>query len=241
MNFKINQFVCVGIVVAFIGFNALGDTTIYDTSGSYNGNAFTNVSGQEIGNEVVLPGVWDLSSFAIEYYAPNPLAGTIGIDVRIYQNDGTPTPASGMYPTPGSLVFDSGFFYGLASGPLGNAVTYTTSDFSSGGFAAPYLLPGDFTFTVTYTNEDGSGNMDGLESPLANTPPPGQPGTNYGDGDYWLNNGGSWDLLTNAVSSANLVVTLTGSTPTPEPSVFYLGILGGGLLLGVNRLRKRQA
>ncbi len=236
MKNKISKMVWVMAFTGLLGLKAGADTTIYSTAGTYNGNAFTNTSGQEIGNEVVLTGAWDLSSFAIQYYAPNPLAGTIGIDVRIYKNDGAGTPASGMYATPSTLVFDSGFFYGLANGPTGNAVTYTSSDFTGGGFAAPYLLPGDFTFTVTYTNSDGSGNLNGLESPLANSPA-GQPGSSYGD--YWLNNGSSWDLLTNAVSSANLVVTLAGTADVPEPSVALLGIIGSGLLLGVNRLRKR--
>jgi hypothetical protein len=224
------------VVVGLIGVNAVA-ATIYDTSTPstlLNGNAFTNVNGQEIGNEVVLAGSWDLSSFAIEYYAPNTLPGTIGIEVNIYQNNGAGTPASGMFPTPGTLIFGSGFFYGLASGPTGNAVTYTSSDFTAGGFASPYLLPGDFTFTVTYTNSDGSGNLYGLESPLANEPT-GQPGTSYGD--YWLNNAGSWDLLTNAVSAANLVVSVDGSA-VPEPSVLYFGAFGS-VLLFVNRLRKR--
>jgi len=243
MNKMIGKLIWVFAFTGMLGLNAVADTVLYDTSGSYpgsgstNGNAFTSVSGQEIGNEVVLTGAWDLSSFAIEYYAPNPLAPTIGIDVRIYKNDGAGTPASGMYPTPSTLVFDSGFFYGLASDPTGNAVTYTSGDFTAGGFAAPYLLPGDFTFTVTYTNSDGSGNLNGLESPLANSPS-GQPGTSYGD--YWLRNASSWDLLTNAVSAANLVVTLTGTTDVPEPSIVCFGMIGSALLLGVNRLRKNK-
>ena len=67
-------------------------------------------------------------------------------------------------------------------------------------------------------------------SALANN----QTGISYGD--YWVNYGGNWTLMTNASSAANFVVNFSG---VPEPTTLGLAILGGALLLGAKLRRKR--
>lgn len=235
MTNKLNKIICATTIVA-LGFNVLGDT-IYDTYSSYNGTAFSPlINGQELGNEISIPGnSYILTNFSIAYYAPDVLSPTIGIDVRFYLNDGAPVNG---YNSPGTLLFDSGYYFGLLSGPLNstNSVTYTSSDFYGGSLLnlpANYLMPSDFTFTVTFTNTAGPGfGLDGLQLPLANSSTAG-PGASHGD--YWIVNGGNWELLTNALP-ANLIVNFSG---VPEPSVFYLGAVGSALLLGVNKFRRK--
>lgn len=238
MKHIFNKLVCAASLVVF-ALNAKADK-IYDSGVSgFNGNAFTMVSGQEIGNEVVLSGNWSLSGFDIEYYAPNALASTIGLEINIFANNGPVIPTSSGYQTPGSLIFSSGFYYGLPGGQLyGEDIHYSSADFAAGGFASPSILPSAFTFTVTYTNSDGSGNLDGLQSPLADSPS-GQPGQSFGD--YWLDNNGTWELLTTPGHQDNLLVDFEGTiVTTPEPSVFALGAIGGVLFLGINKLRRKH-
>ena len=57
-------------------------------------------------------------------------------------------------------------------------------------------------------------------------------------GEYWVNNSGSWELLTNAIiGPANMLVDL--ESPVPEPSVFGFAAVGGALLWRLNKLRRK--
>jgi hypothetical protein len=230
---SLKMLVC-GAVVAVLGLPAVGDV-IYDSFGSYNGHAFALADGQEVGNEITIPnGVYTLTNFAIEYYSPNlTLSPSVGIDVRFYLNDG---PTVNGFSTPGSMFYDSGWFYNTALGGLPangfQVVTYNSSDFYGGSvmnLPNGYQLPGDFTFAITFTNLDANNQV---QLPLADS----QPGTSYGD--YWLNNGGSWLLMTNATSAANLVVDLAGTVP--EPGTVGLVAIGGVLLAGVKAWRRKR-
>ena len=222
----------------FIGIVAARSDVIYDSTANYNGNAFSMVNGQEIGNEItVSPGsYWSLTNFSIEYYSPDvTLSTSVGIDVRFYLNNG---PATNGFATPGTLFYDSGWFYNTALGGMpGNGyqvVKYNNSDFYGGStvnMSPSYLVPGDFTFTITWTNLDGS---DVIDMPLANSQTNAIGGTSYGD--YWVNNNGTWSLLTNSVP-ANLVANFSGQVP--EPSAFGLVAIGGALLFGIQRLRRK--
>ena len=226
------KILCVGALTA-LGFNVLADTTIYDSTGSYNGNVFSLSNGQEIGNQVSVNSAnWLLTGFNIEYYSPSsgPSLTNVGIDVRFYLNDGALTNG---FASPGTVLFDSGWFYntplGLPAGGPGSGgfhfVSYNISDFGT------LMLPTNFTFTVSFTNLDA---FNVVQLPLANNV------TNAisSFGDYWRNDNGNWTLLTNSASAANLVAQFT-AVGVPEPSMIYLGAIGGALLLGVNRLRKR--
>jgi hypothetical protein len=244
---------CAGVFVVF-SFNALADP-IYTTAPNYNGNSFLMQNNLEIGNSVHLQtgSLRTLTNFTIEFYSPNTtLNANLGIDIKMYANDGasvntviTPSgnqPASG-FNAPGTLLYDSGFFYntysGLNSYPANPGVTtlsYTAvgGDFTSGAQyamngGANTDLPTDFTFTVTFQNI----GSDKIQLPLSGG---ATQGGSYDD--YWIYNSfaGQWELLqTN--TPANFIVDFSG---VPEPSVFGLGALGSLLLLGARQLKRKS-
>lgn len=201
--------------------HAWGDQVIYDTSIAYNTNFFLVNNGQELGNQLsIAPNRYSLTSFALEYYAPDPLAGNVAARLRLYLNDG-PVVAGRL--APGTLFYDSGWDYGLTSGPVGNDFGLAISDLYSGAalpLAIGSTLPANFTFTITFTNVTAGAPIylplaNGINNQTANSV-----------GDYWLDNNGQWNLLTNS-SPANLVVQATG---VPEPTTGWLGALGLGLV-----------
>jgi len=218
----------VGILTT-VGASVQADV-IYDSYSGYNGSAFTMANGQEIGNQISLSSsTWALTNFAIEYFTPNTtFSGSVGIDVRFYKNDGV---TNNGFATPGTVFYDSGWFYGLSAGSNYWSVTYNSSDLASGTVPLTISLPSTFTFSVTFTNLLG-GNT--IEMPLANSTSNGIVQT---FGDYWLNSGGTWPLLTNT-SPANLTVSAAGTVP--EPSTIGLTAIGSVLLLGINKLRRKS-
>jgi hypothetical protein len=229
---NLKKIICVGALVT-LGSTAMADV-IYDNYGNYNTNAFSVANGQEIGNQISFsPNLWSLTGFNIEYYTGNfALSPSVGIDVRFYYNNGTP---SNGFPTPGTMFYDSGWFLGGLLGNGFNVVSYNSSDLYSGAQPGSlnlpfgFLMPGNFTFTVTFTNLN---QFNLVELPLANNT------AGISLGDYWLNNGaGNWSLQTNVSSAANLVVDFAGTVP--EPSTFGLAAIGGALLLGINKLRRK--
>jgi hypothetical protein len=226
----LRQFLCAGILGA-VGVGGARAEVIYDSYGNANGAAFSLANGLEIGNQITLsPGVWTLTNFTIEYYSPQPFfTNNVGIEVRFYANDG---PSTNGFPTPGSTIWDSGWFYNslVPGGMPANGyqiVTYSGTDFPPGGLLLT-MPTANLTFTITFTNLD-AGNLVSL--PLANN----VAGISYGD--YWVNNGGNWTLMTNNASgAANFVVSFAG---VPEPTTLGLAALGGALLLGAKLRRQR--
>ena len=211
------------------GLGARADS-FYD-SANYNGNAFTLVDGQEVGNEIFLTGSsFSLTNFTFEYRSTSvSFSGSVGVDVRFYLNDG---PTTNGFATPHSLFYDSGWFTGVTPATGGNNINYDTSDLYGGAalnLTPGFVMPSDFTFTITFTNLAG-GN--GVELPLAN-PAAGQ------SGDYWLETADGWELLTNS-APASFIANFSG-TAVPEPPVLSLCVAGGALLiLGLARQRKLQ-
>lgn len=206
--------------------------TIYSDT-AYNGSVLSLTNGQEVGNEITVSGT-SMGSFAIEYLATTTLAANVGVDVRFYLNNG---PDVNGYPTPNTLFFDSGWYYntfgGIQSSPMGNNLTYTTSDFLAGSMnnwaAFNYAVPSDFTFTISWTNI----TPNEIEMPLANT----VAGENTGF--YWVDTGGTWSLnsFNHDDPNANFLVDITG--PVPEPSAWGLAAIGGVLLVGIQKLRRK--
>jgi len=231
---NLKNFICVG-VLATIGFT-VSASTIFNNGALYNGNQFTVNSGQPIGNQVTLGSGIFLTNFMFEYYTPDPsLNVNLGVDVRFYKNDG---PVVGGYATPGSLFYDSGFFFNtLGNWPVGsNDISFASSDLYSSSLPGAFnlnsglpgnVLPSDFTFVITFVNVGGNT----VQLPLANN----SAGVNYGT--YWLFDTG-WALMTNNTTAANFVVDFAGTVP--EPSMFALSALGGALLLGANKLRRKR-
>jgi len=228
MKQNIKNLACAGAFLA-LGFSALGDT-IYDTSASYNGNAFSLTSNQEIGNEIILnSGIWSLTSFTLTYMSPSATLSTdVSLKIRLYENDGV---AYNGYASPGTLIYDSDWYNTTLFGSLlangTHTVTYTGADFPT-----TIILPADFTFSVTFKGLDGSNQV---ELPLASNPTAGVSAT---FGDYWFNSGSGWSLLTNSAAKNNLMVTVTANE-VPEPSLIYLGIAGTAMLLGARKLKRK--
>lgn len=230
-----NKLACAAVFVA-LGFSAVADT-IYNDAADYNTHNMQVLNGLEIGNEIsVSPGLWYLTNFSFEYYTPNAtLNSSLAVDVKFYLNDGTPG-------TPGTLIYDSGLFVNTAAGNIpGNGahtINYSSADLYSGsgplnlstGLSGD-LLPGTFTFTITFDNL----GTNSIYLPLANS----QAGISQGD--YWLYNNvfSQWSLMTNSAAiPANFVVDFSG---VPEPSVLGLGAIGGSLLLlCANKLKRKS-
>jgi hypothetical protein len=163
---------------------------------------------------------WALTKYQIQYNATSLDTG-VGFNIRLFKND----PITDV---PGAVVYNGGFFYDLAVG--NHTITYDNSDFGN------LYLAGSYTFAITFQNLGSSV----IQLPLADSPT-GQPGTSYGD--YWRNNAGIgnppvWELVSPTFGQANLLMNVEG---TPEPSVMALSALGGVLLLGVNKLRRKRA
>ena len=206
---------------------------IYSDTGNYNGYLMGMTNGMEVGNQIVVNSA-SLTQFSIEYLATTALAANVGVDVRFYFNNGAPFNG---YNTPQTLFFDSGWYYntfgGIQSSPTGNNLTYTTADFAAGALANwslfNYALPTTFTFTISWTNI----TPNEIEMPLANNV------AGQSTGFYWVNNNGSWSLNSqpNNNPNGNFLVDFTGQVP--EPSTFGLAALGGALLLGIQKLRRK--
>ena len=208
---------------------------IFDNTTAYNTNLLTMGNGLEVGNEVTLGSGWYLTNFQFEYYSPNlTLNAALGVEVRFYRNDG---PPAGGYPTPGSMFWDSGVFYNTPVGSIPGGTAYDFAYSSADLYTGSLLnlntgllgnkLPTDFTFTITFYNTIGNT----IQLPLANN----SAGTNYGT--YWLYNNLSsqWSLLTNSVP-ANFIVRFEG---VPEPTVLGFAAVGGALLLGASKLKRK--
>ena len=221
-------------VLGAMGCGAGSADPIY-TSTTWNNTLFPMQNGQEVGNEINVTAGNSLDDFQIEYYLPANLTADVSIDVRFYAQDGT---AYSAYTDPGSLFFDSGptSLSSLGGGYISTGahnVDYTTSDFSRSGawttsVTPLYVLPTDFTFTITFTGLDGA-NV--VEMPLAYNN-----GQNYGD--YFINSGASWTLNTNSLGPVNFLAEFSGTVP--EPSAFGLAGIGGALFFGLNRLRRKR-
>lgn len=210
--------------------------TLYDNSTVDTGNSLNFTNGWTMGNEIILGGGIPsalVTNFSFEIYSPQfAFAGgaNVKMEAFLYANNGTPFNG---YASPGTTLYDSGLFnlltpqqYTIAYGlPLSDAVKLVF-DLS----AAPVAVGSDFTFGVVVT---GLASTDTVGMELFN---PAAFGLNHGD--YWLNNGSGWALLTNSVPT-DFGAKFAG-TVTPEPSAFYLGAAGATLLTGLTWLRRRQ-
>jgi hypothetical protein len=109
-------------------------------------------------------------------------------------------------------------------GPAGNTIDLNPS----------LVLPTNFTFTVTVSGLQG---LDQVGLPFFGLNGVATVGTNQGD--YWYNNSGTWQLLTNSSGTTAFGAQVLGK-PTPEPSVLCLGALGMAALTVMARRRNRR-
>ncbi len=148
----------------------------------------------EVGDEIILDGPANhLRQFIFEFWGVGPeggdFAGDVQARVRFYENDG---PLSSGYPSPGTVLFDSGPF----SIPAVPRATVIFDDFQTD---APVPLSGPLPEALTWTVQF-SGMAEGDRAGLDLYSPP-VAGQNYND--YWERENEVWVLKTNAVAPMN--------------------------------------
>lgn len=215
--------------------------TLYDNSapGVYNGGANGSLtilqSGDTIGTQITTAGEAWLSSIQLQYNAPISFGiDDVAMTVSIYKNTGA---LIGGQLSPGTFVWSYTAHNVPGNFPLGQSLTIDSSLDPS--FDGLYLTAGTFTITTMFTDFTTPANMGGfgVYIPLSGNPS-GQIGSSLGDYWYGLNNS-SWDLLTGPVAgNANMLMIVEA---TPEPSTLALAAIGGVLLLGVNKLKRKRA
>ena len=143
----------------------------------------------EVGDEIILGGPERyLTSFSFEFWGTNGIdsgsfAGIVEARVRFYQNNG---PLFHGYPSPGTNFYDSDWFQIFAT-PRSTENFSMGSDFPWTGLFLP--VTSNMTWSVQFRGMD-TGDTVGVD---LYTPP--VVGKDYPD--YWLNAGGSWQLMTN--------------------------------------------
>jgi uncharacterized protein (TIGR02597 family) len=145
----------------------------------------------EVGNEIILTEpVIRLSEFSFEWWGTNSgggsFAGNVQVQLRFYMNDG---PLVSGYPSPGTVLFDSGPF-SIPASPRATLI-YTEADFIDLALVSLVTpVPESFTWSVQFSGM-GPGDTAGLDLYY-----PAVVGQNYGD--YWERNAGAWLLKTNS-------------------------------------------
>ncbi len=162
-----------------------------------------------------------VTQFDFEYYGLNSannfiFSGPVQARVRFYLNDG---PAFNTYATPGTVLFDSGWFGGFGPTPRSTIVLASgLGDFPIGGLFIP---ANTITWTVQFQGLSGTDEVgvDIYNPVVVGSSLP----------DYWENNGGTWTLL-----NGNVPMNFASrfQAIVPEPTSFTLVALAGlGLLI----------
>jgi len=210
----------LGLLCLGLTFPAGAVDTIYDNSASDLGVRLDSGTAV-VGDEINLAGTsrW-LTQFDFEYWGtntanPSAFAGSVTADVKIYLNDGTPFHG---YATPGTVLFDSGWFGGF--GPTARStIVFTAGAGSDFGPSGLFLPSSDITWSVQF---QGMGTTDSLGVDIYNPPAVGSSAP-----DYWQNSGSGWVLLTNTVPMNFASRMFASANPVPEPSPVPLTMLGG--------------
>ena len=212
--------------------------TVYQNTANTTGQVMNFLNGQEVGQQIWLGSGASpvyLTNFSFEYYSPFiSFSGPVQADVRLYMNNG---PTTNGYRTPGTIFYDSGNFSlqnpWSVAGTNSATMVFQLSDLLSGNtinLNPTFVVPSNFTFTVTFSGMQGA---DAVGLPLFNPP---QFGANAGD--YWYDNSGSWELLTNSIGPIAFGAQFSGTIP--EPSVLGLGALGAAVLTVMAQRRQRR-
>jgi uncharacterized repeat protein (TIGR01451 family) len=186
----------------------LGGVLVYDNSTNDLRTRF-DAGTNEVGNEIILAGTERyLMGFSYEFWSTNvtgsPLfEGTnVTARLRFYANDG---PDFNGYPTPGTVLYDSGEFW-LEMGTTPRA-TLIYDEFDLWLYALYPLmdaLPTNFTWTVQFS---GLGTNDRAGVDLYSPPVIGQ---SYGD--FWLRTNGGWQLRTDPAVEMDMAARAKAST-----------------------------
>ncbi len=163
----------------------------------------------ELGNEILLAGDERyLQGFSYEFWTTNltgssSFEGTnVTVRLRFYANDGTNFNG---YPTPGTLLYDSGeFWLGTGTTPRATVVYDEFDLWLYALYPLMDLLPSSFTWTVQFS---GLGAHDRAGVDLYSPPVVGQ---SYGD--FWLRTDSSWELRTLVGLAADIAARAIAST-----------------------------
>jgi hypothetical protein len=219
----------VGIFLA-ASVASYGDV-LYNDSTTDTGNSLSFVNNQALGQELIINNgspFASVTSFSFDLYIPTAYESLNSATMEVYlysMNGGVDVNGDA---TPGTVDFDSGSFT-LSSASAVNNVEQLTFDLTSSPYS-PATVPYDFTLAMVVNDPNNTGLGVELYSPAT-------VGGNYGV--YWLDNGG-WDTYTNNAIPHIEFGTVFSGTPTPEPSVIYLGSVGMMALLGAVRLRRKK-
>ncbi len=206
-----------------------GSVVVYDNSVNDLVTRF-DTGTNEVGNEIVLAGEERyLQGFSYEFWSTN-LTGSFSFEgtnvtvrLRFYANDGTNFNG---YPTPGTLLYDSGEFW-VGTGTTPRA-TVVYDEFDLWLYALHPLmdaLPPSFTWTVQFS---GLGTNDQAGVDLYSPPVIGQ---SYGD--FWLRTAAGWQLRTNPAVAMDIAAQARASTNRVVISVLSTvtnALLGGGYI-----------
>ena len=217
---------------------AVRGAVLYQDTASALGQVMNIANNGQFGQQVWLGTLEPeyLTNFSFEYYSPlASYSGSVQMDVRLYQNNGTPFNG---YASPGTIFYDSGNFTltdpWSVSGTNTATVVFQLSDLLAGNTVnlnPSFVLPTNFTFTVSVSGMQGA---DQVGLPIF-----GPPSVGTNSADYWYNVSGNWQLLTNSQFNVSFGAQFLG-TPTPEPSVICLGAMGAAALTIMVRRRQRR-
>jgi hypothetical protein len=210
----------IGLLAAGLLVSQAPAATIYDNSVN---DLVTRLNPglKEIGDEVIFAGSERfVTQFDFEYYGLNSannflFSGPVEARVRFYLNDG---PLFNTYATPGTTLFDSGWFGGFGPTPR-NTLVFASAigDFPIGGL---YIPANSITWSVQFR---GLGGTDQVGVDIYNPP---VVGASYND--YWENNAGTWTALNGSVPM-NFAARFIAVVPEPT-SLTLVGLAAVGLL-----------
>ena len=243
MKLHLNKIFCVGVLAASFLNTTLASPpstyTLYSTGNPAipNGSGLLmQYDGQPVGTAITIPGEAWLQRIELQYNAPNSFLGdNIGLQVSIYEN-------TGAFGTPAASAVWQNTYYGIPDN--GNYSLTIDSDllnpaYGSGAGLFGTYVTGTFTIAAAFYNVSTPNQLYGITIPLANNPS-GFPGVSQGD--YWTFglDHASWVLNEgpNGPQSANMLLDVQA---TPEPSTLALAAIGGVLILGANKLRRKHA
>ena len=214
MNMRKKKLVTVCVVLAAsMVLSASAQTNVYDNTliGNYKGRFVPLPSGKvEFGDEITLgAGPRTLSALKIEVYSVG-LGGGETATVNLYRNDGT-------YLSPNFV-------------PLGSGTDLIGNGFTTLTYTDPALtLPNTLIWTVSFSGVAGS-EQAGL--PVYNPPTVGS-----SFNDFWTKDGsGTWTLFNPSQYVGNFAARVTA---VPEAGTIAYGLLGGMMVVGYLRLRRK--
>ena len=191
-------------------------TMVYNNGVSYSG-FYLNPGASEVGDEILLgSGPRIASTFQFEYFSSGLHSGGVSNEqfrVRFYLNDGAflgSGPGGDTY-LPNTVIYDSGLqTLESATDPSGRNTYLFDLSYTN------LVLPNRFTWSVQFSGI-GPGEVAGVsiyDPPAA--------GNNLDD--YWLRNGGVWELRGTNGQPISFGAQIT---TVPEPSTYVLALLGG--------------